>query len=68
MLCFAANASLSQLFPAYRHAELVSASIYQPHPSVSLARWTLERQSPKVKQVQGDDYFEILALCSTALL
>jgi Acyclic terpene utilisation family protein AtuA len=38
-----------------RHAELVSASIYQPQPSVDEEKWTLERQSREVKQVQGDD-------------
>jgi hypothetical protein len=37
-----------------RHAELGSASIVQHDPSVAAEKWTLERQSPKVKQVQGD--------------
>ena len=35
----------------HRHAELVSASIYQQRPSVRVARWTL-------KQVQGDGFRE----------
>ncbi len=40
-----------------RHAELVSASIVQQR-SVVAEKWTLERQSPKVKRVQGDGVSE----------
>jgi tRNA pseudouridine55 synthase len=45
-----------------RHAELVSASIPQPSPSVRKEEWTLERQSPQVKQVQGDGLQKITLL------
>jgi acyl-CoA ligase (AMP-forming) (exosortase A-associated) len=38
-----------------RHAELVSASIYQPNPQASAAKWTLEPDACLHKQVQGDD-------------
>jgi formate dehydrogenase iron-sulfur subunit len=38
-----------------RHAELVSASTPHPSSSATIEAWTLERQSPTVKQVQGDD-------------
>jgi hypothetical protein len=37
-------------FAYFRHAELVSASMFPPAPSVPAARWTL-------KQVQGDGLF-----------
>jgi probable rRNA maturation factor len=37
----------------YRHPELVSGSISPDNPEPS-ARWTLESQSPKVKQFQGE--------------
>jgi hypothetical protein len=36
-----------------RHAELVSASIFQQQLSVSVARWTL-------KQVQGDGFWGVI--------
>lgn len=36
-----------------RHAELVSTSIVQLR-RIFKDKWTLERQPPKVKQVQGD--------------
>ena len=37
-----------------RHPELVSGSIVPHSPTVAAEKWTLERQSPTVKQVQGD--------------
>ena len=37
-----------------RHPELVSGSIVRHSPPVAADRWTLERQSPTVKRVQGD--------------
>jgi hypothetical protein len=43
-----------------RHAELVSASIFQQQLSVCVARWTLERKSPQVNQVQGDGFGGII--------
>jgi hypothetical protein len=36
------------------HPELVSGSIFSLNPSVRVARWMLERQSPEVKEVQHD--------------
>jgi Phage tail assembly chaperone protein, TAC len=46
-----------------RHAELVSASIHQPRPSVSEEKWTL-------KQVEGDGYWvtEATHLCGQTAL
>jgi acetate---CoA ligase (ADP-forming) len=41
--------------PQPRHAELVSASITPQAPASRDEKWTLERQSPQVKQVQGDE-------------
>ena len=38
-----------------RHPELVSGSIVPHSPPVAADRWTLKRQSPTVKRVQGDD-------------
>ena len=38
-----------------RHPELVSGSIVPHSPPVEADKWTLERQSPTVKRVQGDD-------------
>ena len=60
MLCLAADAALVKLFAAHRHTELVSAIIYQPHPLFGEEKWTL-------KQVQGNDCFEILVMCSKPL-
>ncbi|HMO69336.1 MAG TPA: hypothetical protein PKE25_11940, partial [Novosphingobium sp.] len=55
-----------EIMPPSRHAELgspsvtcVPASIAPPRASVRTAKWTLERKSPKVKQVQGDDIAEV---------